>query len=832
MRYFFILLLIISIPAFAFSPARSPVFSPAQSPVIKDTSEVEVSTELPPANTVAPTVSGNVEIGSVLTCNNGSWDYSPTSYAYTWENASVTIGGETSQTYTTVLGDAGDAITCTVTATNAYGSSPPVDSSNNVTPESIPTNSVAPTVSGLAASGSTITCNTGTWTQNPDSYGYEFHSSGTFIEGATSSTFVTDLSMVGDVIGCNVSATNTAGTASFVSSSNTITVSDGSRPADFADMPQNPVFDIAFGSGGVAGLTVWNRTASPADDSAQGDYDMKLGDGSTPSTYPDATSGDYVEFDGVDSTAGNSIFFKSANTAFINNLAKTTPTPAWTVATVIEAENDVSSRMILETRSGAADASGVAIFIQGDDVCLTQGNGSAQMTGECNSHTATPWNFGGLNLIVVSYDGSTFESWVNNDKQSQAAAFGTNTANSGDYQISCSDFNSTNCLHAGEKVYYQAAWNSALSDADVGTLYTTTYPNRMGYNFDGTVYSPPSAGAELTCLEIDFNNASTNVKVSDLAIEINGTGNDYIDDMAVYTHSVTAATAEPTHGCAMLAADEYGSASWADGNVSLWNDNAWNTGTNPDNKTAHGSGTRENRVYVKFSSATTVNTIKIQIEDGLGSNFWADQIVFRDENGDTVEFSSAPGLDDYIHDNGLTGSSNRRAYAWSITGTDTGSGATHPQFLDGTWSVSTVYSTDYDGIQSDKVWLIDKPPSAGATADQCWASAGTGVDQYVQVDFGSNKTLTSVWLAPITSGSPGGWNTSYTINHDIKYSTDGSTWTDFAAEANCATVQGVDCEETGDSGAVTARYVRLMRDVSVSDLPAWVAACSFYAFGY
>jgi len=59
-----------------------------------------------------------------LTTTNGTWNNSPTSYAYQWQRNGANIGGATSSTYTQVTADAGQLITCIVTATNAGGSEP------------------------------------------------------------------------------------------------------------------------------------------------------------------------------------------------------------------------------------------------------------------------------------------------------------------------------------------------------------------------------------------------------------------------------------------------------------------------------------------------------------------------------------------------------------------------------------------------------------------------------------------------------------------------------------------------------------------------------------
>ncbi len=90
-----------------------------------------------PINTIAPAITGTEEVGQTLSVSNGTWDNSPTSFAYQWFRA-VTVGGvpvtlnglmvgvaipgATSNTYLLDAADEGEYIFCEVTATNAFGS--------------------------------------------------------------------------------------------------------------------------------------------------------------------------------------------------------------------------------------------------------------------------------------------------------------------------------------------------------------------------------------------------------------------------------------------------------------------------------------------------------------------------------------------------------------------------------------------------------------------------------------------------------------------------------------------------------------------------------------
>ena len=76
----------------------------------------------PPASSVAPVVSGTTTVGSTLSCTQGTWTGSPTSYAYQWLRGGVNIPGATASTYLTVTADGGTSVGCMVTASNAGGS--------------------------------------------------------------------------------------------------------------------------------------------------------------------------------------------------------------------------------------------------------------------------------------------------------------------------------------------------------------------------------------------------------------------------------------------------------------------------------------------------------------------------------------------------------------------------------------------------------------------------------------------------------------------------------------------------------------------------------------
>jgi len=95
------------------------------------TLEVESDVQAP-TNTVLPAITGNRWVGQTLSTTNGTWNDNGSAisgYTYQWKRGGVNISGATTSTYQLVGGDAGQNITCTVTATNAGGSTPATSNS-------------------------------------------------------------------------------------------------------------------------------------------------------------------------------------------------------------------------------------------------------------------------------------------------------------------------------------------------------------------------------------------------------------------------------------------------------------------------------------------------------------------------------------------------------------------------------------------------------------------------------------------------------------------------------------------------------------------------------
>lgn len=176
----------------------------------------------PPVNTVAPVASGGVIVGDTVSCTTGTWTGAgPITYTYQWTSGLMNIPFATSNTYVLQASDDGNNINCIVRAYNVGGGQ--YAGSNTLGPViGLPVNTVAPVISGNAWAGGLLSCTTGSWTNSPTGYTYQWYNSSIgAISGATSSSYSPQGSDVGYTIHCIVFASNTAGTSALGATSNT-----------------------------------------------------------------------------------------------------------------------------------------------------------------------------------------------------------------------------------------------------------------------------------------------------------------------------------------------------------------------------------------------------------------------------------------------------------------------------------------------------------------------------------------------------------------------------------------------------------------------------------
>jgi hypothetical protein len=176
-----------------------------------------------PFVTAVPAVTGTLIVGHVLSATTGTWNPAGSSYAYQWQRSTnngstwIAISGATSSTYTLATLDGNARVRVLVTATNGAGSAASASAETAAIVPGAPANTVKPAVTGSATRGSTLTAGTGTWTNAPTGYTYQWERSGnagsswTAISGATAKTYVLQSADDNSVIEVLVTATNVAG---------------------------------------------------------------------------------------------------------------------------------------------------------------------------------------------------------------------------------------------------------------------------------------------------------------------------------------------------------------------------------------------------------------------------------------------------------------------------------------------------------------------------------------------------------------------------------------------------------------------------------------------
>jgi hypothetical protein len=201
-----------------------------------------------------PHIAGSPVVGQRLSASNGTWTGNqPMAFAYQWVRCGAdggrpdgsncaTISGATGTTYLLTLAEAGARIRVRVTATNSSGSQTAASNPTDTVKANAPVNSQRPTVSGSWVEGQTVTVNPGTWSgAAPITYGYQWlrcNSAGgscAAIPGATAVTYKLTSTDIGRKIRVNVTARNSGGSTTAMSSESAVVASAG--PAGIITLP-------------------------------------------------------------------------------------------------------------------------------------------------------------------------------------------------------------------------------------------------------------------------------------------------------------------------------------------------------------------------------------------------------------------------------------------------------------------------------------------------------------------------------------------------------------------------------------------------------------------
>lgn len=176
-----------------------------------------------PSNLTVPVVSGTAEVGQTLFSTTGTWGGNPESYAFQWQADGVDIAGATGSSYLLLVGDTGAVITSNVTAINDIGYSL-AESAGTAPVADVPVNTVIPAITGTAQEGQLLTCSTGTWSNTPTGYTYQWLLDDVEIVAATSNTYTPVVGDVGGTLTCEVIASNAVGDSDPALSNPTATI--------------------------------------------------------------------------------------------------------------------------------------------------------------------------------------------------------------------------------------------------------------------------------------------------------------------------------------------------------------------------------------------------------------------------------------------------------------------------------------------------------------------------------------------------------------------------------------------------------------------------------
>lgn len=183
-----------------------------------------LSTAIIPAlniqNTAAPVVSGAWTQGTTISTTTGSWSATGT-FTYQWQSSSdnstwADISGATSSTYALTSNEASKFVRVQVVNTNASGAGIAFSAARSKV--GAPFNTALPAITGTLKIGSTQTVSTGTWSNTPTSYGYQWQKSSDGISwinlsGETANTYVPTFDVANLQVRVNVSGVNAVDTA-------------------------------------------------------------------------------------------------------------------------------------------------------------------------------------------------------------------------------------------------------------------------------------------------------------------------------------------------------------------------------------------------------------------------------------------------------------------------------------------------------------------------------------------------------------------------------------------------------------------------------------------
>jgi hypothetical protein len=188
--------------------------------IVATTTNTAVVPTLSITNSVAPAVTGAWTVGTSISASTGTWSTSGT-YTYQWQSSSDNstwsdIASATSSSYTLTSSEGSKYVRVQVINTSTAGSG--VAYSVARSKVGAPFNTTLPAITGTIKIGSTQTVSTGTWSNTPTGYSYQWQKSADGISwinlsGETASTYVPTFDVANLRIRVSVGAGNAVETA-------------------------------------------------------------------------------------------------------------------------------------------------------------------------------------------------------------------------------------------------------------------------------------------------------------------------------------------------------------------------------------------------------------------------------------------------------------------------------------------------------------------------------------------------------------------------------------------------------------------------------------------
>jgi hypothetical protein len=207
-----------------------------------------------------PVISGDASVGATLSVSFGTLTPRPTTTAYQWKRNGADIAGATSATYVATSDDEWQDITVTVTASSVGYTSWTRTTATAVTVSAGVIGSLTvPRITGTTRVGSTLRGTTGTWTNTPDTYDYQWYRDGELIDGETEITYVLTEEDLGSTLALGV----TAHKEGFVDESAFSVATDEVRLARFNAQPVPAITGTAKVASTLTAVTgSWSPTAT------------------------------------------------------------------------------------------------------------------------------------------------------------------------------------------------------------------------------------------------------------------------------------------------------------------------------------------------------------------------------------------------------------------------------------------------------------------------------------------------------------------------------------------------------------------------------------------